>query len=348
MTYIQYFNIHNLITFSIEGTNKRIINHIEKEFAFFKTDEHINPDIKVIVTDFIPELKNCYFINSQYYIKDNYLYCEDRQKFVEWKLCIKNISTKPVIYFNGNLFSELFLRDYILDPLISYKLCQHGIFFLHASSISIEGKGFVFTGPPRVGKTSLSLYLAEKNNSFLSDEISIISSKGIVYSYPSPIRIYYDNLKCNKNLYKKMPLNEKFMLNLKNIIQKLSLNYIKIPHFIFAEKCFDIVGKKIPIYSIYLLSITNKDNTNLLQDINKEQFINSLVQINKQQFYRFSEYLSAYSFINPKFDIKTYWSTMESNIRECLNLINYFELEIPSSFKCSSFEECYKILHDME
>lgn len=342
-----YFNIHGLLTLKISGDDTKLINYIQKEYAHFITDEDIKPDITVFVSDFIPENENCYSINKRIFVKKNYFFCYDNYKTINWCVCIKNIETIPVLQFKGGLLSEIILKDVILEPLISYKLGQKGIVLLHASSISIDDKGYIFAGHSGVGKTTILLNLSPNNCTFFSDEISVISNSGIIYSYPAPIRIFSHNLKNNTYICQKMTVNEKIMLELKRIIQRLSMNYIKFPQYIMAQKLFTKIGKEIPLYSLILLSKTTTKKNNLIRDIDKRKFVEKLIQINKHQFSRFSEYLSIYSSFNPESDTKAYWFTMENNLVQCVSQAHCYEMEFPLNNNYNAYKEFMKVFNQM-
>lgn len=341
------FNIHNLFKFKIEGTDKKILKHFSQDYSYFKTDEKIESELDVIVSDFTPSNDDCYIINHKFYVKGNYIFGNDTHKIVKWSFCIKDIENKPTVYFKGGLFSGIFLRDYIIEPLIGFKLAQKGYSLLHASSIAIAGKGFVFAGTPGVGKSAIILNLTRNDTAFLSDEITLLSNNSMIYSFPSPIRVYNYNLIGNLHLYKKMALKDKFEIRLKYFIYILSLKYAKLYQDIGAEKLFDKIEKKSPLHSLVLLSKTTKNKIKLIQDIDKEEFVKQLILVNKYQFKHFSEYLSAYSLCYPKSETASFWQILEKNLFESVKKAHCYEVEIPSKYDYSSFEEFDNILNEM-
>lgn len=341
------FNIHNLFKFKIEGTNKKQLKHFCQDYSYFKTDEEIKSELDIMVSNFTPDNNNCYIIDQKYYTKENYLFCNDSYKVVKWSFCIRDIEDKPTVYFNGGLFSGIFLMDDIIEPLIGFKLAQKGYSLLHASSISIDDKGFIFVGGPGAGKTSIILNLIRDNNAFLSDEITILSNNGMIYNFPLPIRIYNHNLVNNLHFRKNITLSKIFKIKSKYLIYRLSLKYIKFPQHVEAEKLFDRIGEKSPIHSLVLLSKTTENKIKLVQDINKEEFVKRLIFINKCQFRRFFEYLSAYSSCYPKSESASYWQISEKNILKSIKKARCFEIEIPSKYDYSSFEKFDNVLDEM-
>ena len=56
---------------------------------------------------------------------------------------------------------------------------QRGVFFFHAAAVGLGGRGVLMVGPKEVGKTTLSLALAERGHAFLSDEISVLRQESL-------------------------------------------------------------------------------------------------------------------------------------------------------------------------
>ncbi len=341
------FNIHDLFKFKVEGTNRRILRHFTRDYSYFETDEKIESELDIVVSDFAPSNNDCYIINQKYYIRENYLFCNDSYKIVKWSLCIKDIENKPIVYFKGGLFSEIFLRDYIVEPLIGFKLAQKGYSLLHASSMVIDGKGFVFAGAPGVGKSAIILNLTRDNTAFLSDEVTLLSNNSMIYSFPSPVRIYYNhNLIGNLHSHNKnMTLKDKFEIRLKYYIYILSLRYAKFPQYIRTGKLFDKIEKKIPLHSLVLLSKTTKNEINLVQDIDKKEFVKRLILVNKYQFRYFSKYISAYSYCYPKSEVTSYWRVLENNLFDSVKKVHCYEIEVPFEYDYGSFKEFDNILN---
>lgn len=341
------FNIHDLFKFKIEGTNKKHLKHFCQNYSHFKTDEEIKSELDIKVSNFTPDNNNCHIVDQKYYIKKKYLFCNDSNKIVKWKVCIRDIENKPTVYFSGGLFSEIFLMDDIIEPLIGFKLAQKGYSLVHASSIVIDDNGFIFIGGPGSGKTSIILNSIRNSNAFLSDEISILSNNNMIYSFPLPIRIYNHNLINNSHVYERLTLPEIFKIKIKYLIYLLSVKYIKLPQHVKAEKLFDKIGKKSFMYSLVLLSKTTKNKIKLIVDIDKEEFVKRLMWINKYQFRRFSEYLSAYSSCYPKSKTASYWQILEKNLSESVKKSCCYEIETPSKYDYSSFEEFDIVLNEM-
>ena len=338
------FNIHNLLKFRVDGTNKRYLKYLSQDYSYFKTDETIEPDIDIIVSDFTPNNNDCYVVNHKYFIKENYLFCKDSHKVVRWKVCLKGLTKrKTTVHFSGSKFSEVFLRDYIIEPLIALKLATRGFSLLHASGIAINNKGFVFAGAPGAGKTAIILNLMD-SSIFLNDEIALLSSDGAIYSFPSPICVYNRNLK-SVPVREKMTLTNKIELSIKHLVYLLSLNYIKLPLRVNPEKFFGKVGKdSYPIHCLVLLRGLETNKVSIIDRVDKERLVEQLNLINRDQFGYFFQLISAYSSIYPESEIAPCQHILQDNLLKALKRASCYEIGIPSRYNQSMDKEVNKVL----
>lgn len=100
-----------MFSFTLEGTNKRILKPLYDHFRMFQATETVSADLTVVVSDFKPAYDNCYVIDQKYRIKDDYIYCKDSYKAASWKLGLENAAGAPTLYFNGNTLSSFFYRS---------------------------------------------------------------------------------------------------------------------------------------------------------------------------------------------------------------------------------------------
>ncbi len=338
------FDIHGLLKFRIEGENKKIIDHFKDDYAYFVTLDEIEPDFRLIVSDFELNTKECFFINYKYYVRKNYIACNDGYKIVKWKLSIENIETKPIIHFNGGMFSEIFLRDYIIEPLIAFLLVQKGYVLLHASSIAYNNQGFIFPATKGTGKTSTLLNLIKDGGVYLSNEPSLVSDKGVLYSYPSFIHLYYYNFKSVPLIANKLRFGQKFELFFKNFIHLISLKYVSFSLSIDAKTFFDKIGTKYPLNSLILLNKTNRDIVIVNSDITKNEIIEKLVIINHFEWEYFSRLLNAYSYIFPNSRTSSFWQKYKETLEKSLEAVNLYSVDVPTVYDDSTYSKIFEMI----
>src|SRR3972149_6723235 len=204
------FNIHNIFKFRVVGENKRFLNYIEKEFEFFKVGSVSNPDLTIFIGKFNPNLKDSYVINHKYHIRKNFFYCKDSYKVVKWEVQIEGLEEKKIIVrFDGNYFSDSFLIRYIIEPLMRFKVNKRGYTFLHSSGISDGRNAILFSASKGVGKTATLLNFIQEGLLYLSDEYTMLSKDGVVYSYPTTIHIFNYNMRQCPFVFEKLNTSQK-------------------------------------------------------------------------------------------------------------------------------------------
>ncbi len=328
------FNIHNIFKFKVIGNNKRFIKYIDREFSFFKTDKIKNPDLIIRIGKFKPNNKNCHIIDHKYYIKKNYFYCKDSYKVVKWEVQISGIEDrKTIVDFNGNFFADSFLVRYIIEPIMRFKTNKKGYAWLHSSGTSDGKNAFLLTTCKGVGKTSSILYLVNKGGLYLSDDFTILSNKGKVYSYPTTIHFFNYNLKGCPLIKKKLSFKDRFMVKFYDLLFKITLGYGSLPVDIKVENIFESgkTGKSYPLKSLILLTKKNTDKIKI-QKSNRETIVKQIIPINIIEAFNFYDYMLAYSFIFPNSDIANHWNKLEKNLLNGLKRVKCYQVDIPENY----------------
>lgn len=341
------FNMHNLLCFKIEGMNKRYLNYLGGEYAFFRTAGEVAADVEVIVAAHLYPDSDCRLVDNKYFVKDGYLYCKDRYKVVRWSISMDDLEGKTVVRFSGGIWGEHILKDFIIEPLIGFKLASRGFSILHASAMAVSGAGFVFAGGPGAGKTAAILNLSLHNNVFLSDEITLVSDEGTVYSFPSPIRIYYRNLKDMPRPYQEMTPQQKSEVKIKRLIYILSLGYAKLPLRISAEKLFERTGGVYPLRCLILLTRTKDKDIDVTEIANKKALVEQLVLISEQQFPYWFKYVSAYSSVYPSSQVASYPRMVADNLSCALDKVPCYEIKTPYKFSESHRNRFQQVIQSL-
>ena len=340
------FSIHGLIKFKVEGTNKRHLGYLNKDYACFKTNEPIEPDLDIVVSDFTPDNDDCYVVNHKYWVKEDYLFYTHRHKVVRWSVCLRDLDGKrTTVYFSGTKFSEVFLRDYIIEPLINLKLNSKGFSMLHASGIAVDKKGFIFPACKGVGKTSTLLNLIGRGT-FIGNDKVILSSDGRVYSYPSFVHIFGYNLRDVPQAFESLTLKQRIDLKIKNCLSVLSGGYVTLPLDVNPQELWGKPCASYPLQSLILLTKTNRDNVKIAECHDKSQLIKRLAIINGYEMQHFQEILAAYSYVYPGSheSIEHYLASFQSNLAQALGKVLCYEVEVPSKYTADTYSSIDKLL----
>jgi len=82
----------------------------------------------------------------------------------------------------------------VLEPIMYFKLPASDHTFIHAAGLVHDDKGLLIIGHSNVGKTSLALEMVMDGYSFLGDDLTILSSKGEILSFPKPVKLEGHNI----------------------------------------------------------------------------------------------------------------------------------------------------------
>lgn len=101
----------------------------------------------------------------------------------------------------------------VLEPIMYFKLPALDHTFIHAAGLAHDDKGLLIIGHSNVGKTSLALEMVMDGYSFLGDDLTILSSKGELLSFPKPVKLEGHNInerpEILSRIKEKMGTNEK-------------------------------------------------------------------------------------------------------------------------------------------
>lgn len=342
------FNVHNLLCFTIEGMNNKYLNYLGREYAYFATDEVINPDIRFVITGSINPDGDGHLVDNKYFVKDGHLYCRDRYKVVRWSLSMDDLEGRTVVHFSGGFWGEHILKDFIIEPLLGFKLATRSFSILHASAMAINDVGFIFAGGPESGKTASILSLNTHNNVFLSDEITILSNDGVIYSFPLPIRIYHHNLKGMTSISHELTPQQKLEARIKHYVYILSLGYAKFPISIRTDELFKRIGEAYPLRCLILFTRMVGKNLDVTEIGNKKELVERLALITKQQFPYWFKYVTAYSSVYPSSQVASYSKLMREHLSKALEKVACYEIKAPLKFSESQRVEFQQVIQTLE
>jgi len=108
------------------------------------------------------------------------VYCSGKKEFLRNSLF-------PQRVYSAKLLNSI-KRLVVHYPLLYLLEQKKKIYFLHASAVEKEGKGFIFTGLPGCGKTTVMTILLKEGFHFLSDNF-LLWNKDRLFAFPELLRI---------------------------------------------------------------------------------------------------------------------------------------------------------------
>lgn len=341
------FNIHGIFKFRVLGNNNKYMDYLEREYSYFKVRSVNNPDLIVYIGDFKSKTSGCTVVNHKYFVKKDFLYCRDSYKIVKWKVQIEGFEkNNTIIRFHSGRLGDYFLCRYVIEPFMRYKVNKKGYVFLHSSAVSKGKNAYLFFASKGVGKTSTILNLVNRGFSFMSDDYTILSKHGTVFSFPTTIHMFFYNVKQCPFILKKLGTRDKLGIKLRHLNYLLTMGYAQFPYSINVLDIFPAssIGKRKELKSLIFLHKVRDKGIIARKKINASSLAKKIVMVNKFEACNFLEYMLAYSFLFPKSTVARHWDLSEKNLISALKNKNLSEILVPEAYTDRIFKKINQLI----
>jgi len=106
---------------------------------------------------------------------------------------------RVIAWYAGARVTDMAVRADLLGRVMALAAHADGYFSLHASAVSIEGKGIAFLGPKHAGKSTLALATVRNGARFLTDDTLMvrIDDRGAAWAAPGVhrARLWRDSIR---------------------------------------------------------------------------------------------------------------------------------------------------------
>lgn len=168
--------------------------YVRKELGHMQVKDLDEPDI---IVRFIDRMPIRVPPDSEHYFGDGLYILQTHLGTVEVPYyALENFPQSPILIRAERSVSPYFLFTRVVEQFADFIMTTYrGVTFVHASSVSVNGKGAVFAALPHTGKTDLLLgFLLNGWGRFLGDDFTIISQDGTIYPYPRQLNILHYNV----------------------------------------------------------------------------------------------------------------------------------------------------------
>jgi hypothetical protein len=347
--FIKNYNIHDILKFRIiRNKEHNLRDLINLKFSFFNVEELDDLDIILNIGKFTPSNMDCYLVDHKYYIKENYLYCRDSEGKATWDVEISGLKDKTIIInFNGEIkgFQSLMNSDFVAQNLLlrlmEYKFAGKQYYFAHSAGISKGKQAHVFAGRGGTFKTSLCMdFVRRAGFEFLGDD-RVILHRDKVLNFPMGLRVFSfmcDNLP-NENSWN-LAKKGKFA---KHLWETRKEKYSTIE-----------ISKSAKLKSLLLIAKTNS-KTITVREISSKEVVDRLAANNRlEDFVSLGglginsgphlKYMLAYSYIFPDSYIAKSQEESKKIIRDIVENIPIYEVEVPSKYSLSYFNKIHELV----
>jgi len=183
-----YYSLHDILKIKT-NTETPIPDYFKKE----EIEEDFEPDIEISQQDLKfdrPEERKKRSGAFFYWTENKALFIDYELPFLNAKLVIDDLEGKTKIKFT-KAFDKFGKISQLIEAILSIKLVQKGYAIVHSGCLNYnQGDAILFTALRDTGKTSTILSLLDgKDFRFMSDDLTIMSKSGEVYSYPRKVNI---------------------------------------------------------------------------------------------------------------------------------------------------------------
>jgi len=172
-----------------------------------------------------------------------------------WRATVEKTDTGTIVDYWSLPPSSFLFKDSCIEPLLLASLESKGLYGVHASSLGIGERAWVFCGEPRSGKTILGLMGARSGHAFLSDDVALLGD-GMVYPYLAPPRVYLHNMR-DRELFHELifwQVSSDLVRNL--IVSLVTLGRLRVPTRLMPSDELQnrlFAGERFPLGGLFLL-----------------------------------------------------------------------------------------------
>ncbi len=341
------YNIHDLVYIRINSrTRNQILEDIQNPFRYFKSPKLPQHDIVLNIGDFIPDRGNCDVINHKIYLRENYLFCEEKIKNIRYRCEIigleqgkltLNVWVQPKTV-KQKLFPNLVAQNVFLRPLIDYVLLKKGVISVHAAAFSKHDNAVVFAGRGGAHKTTIAMDMIRREGyRFLGDDRVLLDDTGRVYAFPTFVDLFTFRLR-------KMALEN---------FRKLD----KLRYFYYRkslENDWSYIANQAKVKAVFSI-VKHTGSAVAEKRIAREDIIKKLILSQRLENMsspgvlnidagRFYEYLVSYAYRFPESTPASYWRKYETVVSRAMDRDEYVEIDIPEKYGDHIFKKLVSLL----
>ncbi len=344
-----HFNIHDLLSIKIcdqRSFLNRLIGVHDRYMAYlFEQEGETRSDIEVILGTFDPDINGCIKIDNNFYMKEDYLYVDYVRSKLGGKIRFDVIGLEQdhvTLHINSNITGSPFVAGRIIDFFIGYILTQKGYSLIHASGVSKNEVGVVFSARGGGGKTTTALNAVQtKGFKYMGDNFMIIGINKM-WGLLSDINFFGYNI--NRDTWKKLSLYEKIKYRIVMAVYFLTKGYIKI---FLPISPLRLLGNAIQNNSDLnkFFSIVTRDRFIGPREISREVVIDRTVINLILEFPFISQCIDEYRCVFQGSFFSNYWTEYEKKLQLTLGEgIDYYEIVFPQHIGNEILDELFFVL----
>ena len=361
MKQILNYNIHDILKFQIVRDSKYNFRDISRRFSCFQVDEVDQPDIILNIGRFTPSNEDCYLVDYQYHVKENYFYCRDSMGGVKWAAEIIGFERgSTIINFDvtnrfrpQSIYSlvglPIALPQALLLRIIWFKLCQEGYFLIHSAAINRDDRAYLLCSRGGAFKTTLCMDFSRKTGSDVLGDDMVILHNAKVFSFPmasSVLQFMTTHLLTEKHFtfLRQVQFAAEQFLNKSRETGMHEDRFAKLEALLFVTRSNGRQSdKQVTIEELphnYIGQAVNR----ILANNRAEGFVG--IPSSGINSLPFLKYELVYNFIFPNSLIAMHERKFAEGLKDILKDIPVYKIDTPFNYSLEAFNEINKFIMD--
>jgi hypothetical protein len=333
----QYFSIHGLLAIKLERLRAHPLDdYLLRALGQYEQTESATrpPDLHIRINPASPvELcaSNTTIVDNHWYANEHQIAAQETHKGGKWSAEIEHLDTPGrtcLVTVHTNHLGRMVYPSDLIYPVIRLLLNLRGVADAHGSSVSKDGKGYLFAGRSGVGKTITAVNFMRRGYCLLGDDESWLYG-GQVLSHLTPINIRY-TYNSAEALGIKLSPRQYLAVQSKKWLARLSGGRVTLFTRFSPEEFKSKVAKTARLQKAYVSMPA--DHFAIEHDVEPALFIRQLVVNNQFEMRGFEGYRLAYAHVHPETRLADYWELHTRNLARSLSGVACHRILMPSHY----------------
>lgn len=319
------------------------------------------PDIVLNIGKFVPNNRHCYVVNDKYYIKDNYVYCQDSGKRTQWEIEINGLEQETMtvkLYLTQPLqvnpfrrmYTQHFLPQTLLQQIIDVKLAAKGCFLMHTAAIAKDSQVYLFSGRAGCFSTTLGMEFVRRDKfTWLGDDHIILQGNKALGFPLSPAMFYFMNKyladETRWNRLRKFQFMSEYLLGKLNRFSITPVASGRLAGILQLAKDSNLSGTR----KIYCMPVPESQVQEVRDILMFNREIESLSNLGVfgLNFAYFMRCFLAYSFVFPGNTLVLQQQSLKNSLLNSLDGVPIYKVSIPPVYGIEIYEGLRRLIREI-
>jgi hypothetical protein len=314
-----FLEFYESLCFELVSDDKRDAGYLCTEFPVHGETTTSDVSFRVKLVKRFDEQRGTFIDNRKLCLYNSTLYRTRDSCLFKNQFCLNLESEIPLLRIPGNIISQRYMLLRMIYPLIRYFLLRKNALLVKASCTSCDKLSTIYIGWSGAGKTTSVLNDLRAGRKYISDTMSIITTRGTVMPLGNRLHVFWRNRNALLKFIGTLENGRAKVLGSLFLKQLLRLSTLKRKNL---STIVDIPKNKTETDKTQLSKIIVLNGNNYIEHTNyaKDHLANIIYSINHHDCSEFNGLLDVLSFLG--FDVfADYWETYRNKIGQLVDNI---------------------------